>query len=57
MLVTAEAVKGESRQSGQVQEAVRDILFRIETELVSRRRVYIGRVEELCKPSRPTIWY
>jgi hypothetical protein len=39
MLVTAEAVKGESRQSGQAQEAVCDILFRTETEFVSCRRV------------------
>ena len=39
MLVTAEAVKGESRQSGQAQEAVGDITFGIETALVSRRRV------------------
>jgi hypothetical protein len=39
MLVTAEAVKGESRLSGQAQEAVGDIPFRIETEFVSRRRV------------------
>jgi hypothetical protein len=39
MLVTAEAVKGESWQSGQAQETVRDILFHIETELVSRRCV------------------
>ena len=39
MFVTAEAVKGECRQSGQTQEAVRDILFRIETELNPRRRV------------------
>ena len=33
------ATKGESRHSGQAQEAVRDILFRIETEFVSRCRV------------------
>ena len=39
MLVTAEAVKGESRQSGQTQEAVCDVLFCIETGLVFRRRV------------------
>ena len=39
MLVAAEAVKGKSRKSGQAQEAVRDIFFRIETELVFCRRV------------------
>ena len=38
MFVAAQAVKGESRQSGQSQKAVGDILFRITTELISRRR-------------------
>ena len=39
VLVAAEAIQRESRQGGQAQEAVGDILIRVEAELVSRRRV------------------
>jgi hypothetical protein len=39
MFVTAEAVKGESWQSGQAQEAVGDMLFRIGAKLVWLRGV------------------